>query len=293
MRTKPTELFTISKGQFGFSLIELVIVIVITGILASMTASVLQLPIQAYVDSTRRAALTDNAESALRRMQRDIRRALPNSIRISATGDTIELLHLIDGGRYRAMTDNSPTTPPSPPRGDILNFDIADTSFDVLGGLNNVTALSVKAAPPVQNDRVAIYPLNSTGNNPYAGDNTSVITAASTDSLTFDAFQFPLKSPNQRFFIIDTPITYRCDTTAAATNDRTLLRYANYPIQAAQPLPPAVAPAIQSNQMANCSFTYNSGSSTRSAVVTIELTLTDEANESISLIHQVHLDNQP
>lgn len=269
--------------QTGFSLIELVIVIVLTGILASMTASVLELPIRAYVDSTRRATLSDTAESALRRMQRDIRRALPNSIRISATGDTLELLHLVDGGRYRAMTDNTQT----PPSGNILNFDIADTSFDVLGDLNNLAEVTVGS------DRIAIYPLNTIGNNPYAGDNTSVVNTASASALTFNAFQFPLRSPDQRFFIIDTPVTYRCNTTPAAPNDRTLLRYTNYPIQATQPVPPTVTPAIQANQVAACNFSFNSGSSTRSAVVTIEITLTDEANESINLIQQVHLDNQP
>lgn len=272
-----------SKKQSGFSLIELVIVIVLSGILASMTTSVLELPIRAYVDSARRATLTDTAESAIRRMQRDIRRALPNSIRISADKTTLELLHLVDGGRYRAMADNTA----SPPTGDILNFDIADTSFEVLGGLNSVAAITVNS------DRLVVYPLNSVGNTPYAGDNTTVITAATTNALTFNAFQFPLRSPSQRFFIIDTPVTYRCNTAAATPNNKTLLRYDNYIMQSAQPLIPNVIPAIQANQIAACSFSFNSGSSIRSAVVTVELTLTDESGESINLIQQVHLDNQP
>ncbi|MFT7235061.1 MAG: MSHA biogenesis protein MshO [Methylophagaceae bacterium] len=271
------------KNQAGFSLIELVIVIVLSAILASMAASVLKLPIRAYVDSARRASLSDTAESAIRRMQRDIRRALPNSIRISPDQTTLELLHLIDGGRYRAVADN--TT--SPPTGDILNFDIADTTFDVLGELNSVTNISVN------NDSLVVYPLNSIGNNPYDGDNTTVITAATTNTLTFNAFQFPLRSPNQRFFVIDTPITYRCNTAAVTPNDKTLLRYDNYIIQSAQPLIPNVTPAIQANQVAACRFSFNSGSNTRSAVVTVELTLTDESGESINLLHQVHLDNQP
>jgi MSHA biogenesis protein MshO len=272
------------KSQSGFSLIELIIVIVLTGILASMTTSVLELPIRAYVDSTRRATLTDAAESSLRRLQRDIRRALPNSIRISPDQTTMELLHLVDGGRYRAMPDNSN---PILPTGDILDFDVNDNAFDVLGELNNLADITINS------DRVVIYPLDSIGSDPYAGDNTSVITAVTTNRLTFTPFQFPLKSPNQRFFIIDTPVTYRCNTTPTAPDNKTLLRYANYPIQALQPLVPAIAPAIQANQIASCRFSFNSGSSTRSAVVTIELTLTDEANESVNLIHQVHLDNQP
>jgi MSHA biogenesis protein MshO len=271
------------QNQSGFSLVELILVIVITGILASMTASVLELPIRAYVDSARRATLTDSAESALRRMQRDIRRALPNSIRISPDQTTLELIHLVDGGRYRAIADNTA----SPPTGDILNFNIADTAFDILGGLSNLAKVTVNS------DRVVVYPLNSVGNNPYAGDNTSVITTATANRLTFNAFQFPLRSPNQRFFIIDTPITYRCNTTATAPSDKTLLRYANYPIQSTHPLPPLVTPAVQANHLAACTFSYNSGSSTRSAVVTIALTLTDDAGESVNLIHQVHVDNQP
>ena len=272
------------QNQSGFSLVELIIVIVISGILASMTASVLQLPIKAYVDSTRRATLTDAAESTIRRMQRDIRRALPNSIRISPDQSTLELLHIVDGGRYRSTTNNTV----SPPTGNILDFTLADTSADVLGSLANFTDISLGT------DRLVIYPLNSTGSNPYAGDNTTALLAGSTASLlNFTAFQFPLKSPEQRFFIIDTPITYGCDTSAALARGRVLFRYQDYAIQAAQPIPPAVTPAVQSNYLSACTFSYNSGSSTRSAVVTIALTLTDDAGESVNLIHQVHVDNQP
>jgi MSHA biogenesis protein MshO len=217
-------------------------------------------------------------------MQRDIRRALPNSIRISPDQTTLEFLQLVDGGRYRAIVDNTQI----PPTGDILNFDATDTSFDVLAGLNNLADISLG------NDLVVIYPLDSTGNNAYAGDNTSTVTAVTTNSITFDSFLFPLRSPSQRFFIIeDSPVTYRCNTTPAEPNNKTLLRYTAYPIQAFQPLIPSSLPAIQANQIAACRFSYNSGSSTRSAVVKIELTLTDEANESINLIHQVHLDNAP
>lgn len=272
------------QNQSGFSLVELIIVIVISGILASMTASVLQLPIKAYVDSARRATLTDAAESTIRRMQRDIRRALPNSIRISPDQSTLELLHIVDGGRYRSTTNNTV----SPPTGNILDFTLADTSADVLGSLANFTDISLGT------DRLVIYPLNSTGSNPYAGDNTTALLAGSTASLlNFTAFQFPLKSPEQRFFIIDTPITYGCDTSAALARGRVLFRYQDYAIQAAQPIPPAVTPAVQSNYLSACTFSYNSGSSTRSAVVTIALTLTDDAGESVNLIHQVHVDNQP
>lgn len=267
--------------QRGFTLIEMIIVIVIGGIVASMTASILTLPIKAYVDSARRATLTDSAESALRRMQRDIQAALPNSIRITADGQSLELLHVVDGGRYRSKLASDGS-------GDRLDFTVADTQFDVLGSLLNFSNISLG------NDAIAIYPLSSSGGNPYAGDNTSVISNGSTAShVVFSSFQFPLQSPQKRFFVIDGPITYRCNTSPTAPKNKTLMRYQGYSILASQPNPPSSGGAIQSNYISDCSFSYNSGSNIRSGLVTVGLTLTDDVGESIRLTHQVHVNNQP
>lgn len=269
------------SDQHGFSLLELILVIVIGGIVAAMTTSILTLPIEGYVDSARRATLTAAAESVLNRMQRDIRRSLPNSIRISADGKTLELLHIIDGGRYRAKLALAGT-------GNILDFSIADNGFDVLGTLQNFSNITTGV------DQVVVYPLNTAGSDAYAGDNIVVIGAGSTaNHITYPVFQFPLKSPQQRFFIVDTPITYHCDTSAASPKNKVLIRYEGYAIQASQPIPPATGSAIQANYLDSCVFSYNSGSSTRSGLVTVELTLSDDAGESIRLVHQVHVDNQP
>ena len=93
--------------------------------------------ITANQDLERRAALVDSAEIAVRRMARDIRIALPNSVRVSfvaGTGFAIEMIPTIDGGRYclggdancasaprAAANSGSPTAgttdkPSSPPR---------------------------------------------------------------------------------------------------------------------------------------------------------------------------------
>lgn len=268
------------RQQSGFTLIELIITIVLGGIVASMTASILTLPINAYIDISRRATLTDVAESALKRMQRDIRRALPNSIRISADGKTLELLHVVTGGRYRTRfaADGS---------GDILDFTQNDTSVDILGALQNFSNISLGS------DLLVIYPLSSSGSDAYAGDNTSILNNITTaNHLNFASITFPRKSPQQRFFIIDTPISYHCDLSALAEKDKVLLRYDGYDIQAIQPLPPTSGSAIQANYLASCSFKYNSGSSTRTGLVTLEIIVTDETGESVRLVHQVHVGNQ-
>ncbi|MBL1320620.1 MAG: type II secretion system protein [Methylophaga sp.] len=279
------------RKQQGFTLIELIITIVLGGIVASITSSILTQPINAYIDSSRRATLTNSAESALRRMQRDIRSALPNSIRISADGKTLELLHIINGGRYRVFKDASNAACASSSIAsdcNVLNFTLADTSFDIFGDLQNFTDITIGA------DKIAVYPLNTIGNNAYAGDNTVTVGAGSTASrLSFSAFKFPLKSPAQRFFIIDTPVSYHCDTSAPATKDKVLLRYQGYAIQAIQATPPTTGAAIQANYIADCEFSYNAGSSSRSGLVTLALTLTDGSGESVRLMHQVHVNNQP
>ena len=50
----------------GFTLVEAIMVIVITGILAGMVAVFIKAPVDGYVDSVRRAELTDAADTALR-----------------------------------------------------------------------------------------------------------------------------------------------------------------------------------------------------------------------------------
>ncbi len=267
--------------QAGFTLIELIIVIVLGAIVASMTTSILTLPINAYVDSARRASLTNTAESALNRMQRDIRAALPNSIRISADGKTLELLHTIDGGRYRKLLASDGS-------GDRLDFSLADTGFDVLGELQNFATITL------DRDLVVVYPLASAGNNPYAGDNTVIMTSSSTaNHINFLPYQFPLKSPQQRFFIIDTPVTYHCDLSATQRENKLLMRYEGYAIQSTQTIPPATGGALQANYINDCLFSYNSGSNTRSGLVTLTMSLKDKSGESVRLTHQVHVSNQP
>jgi MSHA biogenesis protein MshO len=259
--------------QRGFTLIEVITVIVIAGILAAMTGSLITLPVRGYFDLQRRTTLVDNAETALRLMQRDIRRALPNSLRITADGTALELLHTVDGGRYRAKL----TTVGS---GDVLDFTRADTGFDVIGSLSQ--------APTGD---VVVYNLGQATADAYAGNNRATIAAtATTTHIDLAAGrQFPMQSPQQRFFIVDTPITFACDLTSGQ-----LIRYDAYLISAGQNNPPANAnAALLANQVSACSFHYSTATQTRAGLVTLQITLTDDSGESTRLIQQIHVDNTP
>jgi len=264
---------TASRTTRGFTLIELVVVIMISGIVATMLTGFITRPIEGYDKLSKRATLVDIADTALRRIQRDVRRALPNSIRITGGGATLELLHTIDGGRYRAG-----------PAGDVLDFTAADTGFDVLGSLTNFAAIDLTS------DQLVVYNLASSGtaNNAYFGDNRQTLTATGSNANHLQlaaATQFPLAAPNQRFFIVDTPVTFSCDLASGE-----LRRYDGYPIASSQPNPPGVTGAMLANRVSACNFSYQPGTATRSGLVQLSLELT-ESGETIRLMHQVHVDN--
>jgi len=288
----------------GFTLIELVVVIVIIGILVALSTQLITLPVKSYLDLQRRATLVDTADIALRHIQRDIRQALPNSLRITGDGRVIELLHTIDGGRYRkesaTLSTPLPTTGCGSLAEDVLNIPLSDACFEVMGTLSefNPTELPIANKPKY----LVIFNTGDSTGNAYADNINKAKLAQSTNPkiIKFNAFAFPLASPNQHFFIVDTPITYAC------INNQ-LLRYDFYTITATQPNPynsaltgPPAWPGtefgqgqVQADKIASCHFTYTTGTATRSGLVTLEITLTDAAGESVQLLHQVHVDNLP
>lgn len=260
----------------GFTLIELIMVIVITGIIATVVGVFIRSPVEGYMDLSRRAELVDAAESALRLMARDIRRALPNSIRV-AGGTQIEMINTKQGARYRAAPPGTPDK--------VLNFNAADGSFNVFG---QFLPTGTHAG-----HHLVIYNLGIAGADAYSLD--PVITPAGNITIGNDAapanpneqtitlssgHQFAYESPRQRVFLVDGAISYRCEGTA-------LNRYGVYPIGGG-----AGAGTPVTRHVDSCTFTYSAGTATRAGLVTLALTVTDQG-ESVRLLHQVHVDNVP
>ena len=274
--------------QSGFTLVELILVIVLIGILGATVAVFIENPVRAYFDTLRRARLTDAADTVTRRMARELAEALPNSVRVTTSGGTVflEFIPVRDLGRYRTMASES-----LEPSGiDPLDFSSgSDNSFDLLGAPVTVPSAA----------QMVVFNLGSGSLDAYAGSNRRAVTtpAGSATSLAFTATgtALPADSPDHRVYLVNTAVTYAC--TPGADGSGTLKRYADYAIQAAQPDSVNAQPlgdatsTLMVDSVNACNFELGNTLTTLDQVV-LRLQLS-ASGESVTLLNQVQLPNSP
>lgn len=271
------------QSQHGFTLVEAIVVIVITGIVAGMVAVFIRSPIEAYVDTARRAMLTDIADTAVRRIARDLQGALPNSTRVEGAPQFLEFVPIVTAGRYRAEVGTAASDDP-------LSFtDGADNSFDVLGP---------SVAVPTGSS-VVVYNLGIAGADVYAAASPVRRTATAGVNLSKVTFTqngtaFPFSSPGSRFQIVGRPVSYACDLGSG-----TLWRYSGYDFQASQPTTLAmldglagVTRAALATRLSACNFAYGPGPLQHNGLVSMVLSFS-QGGETVELQHQVNVDNVP
>ncbi len=279
----------------GFTLIELIVTLTISVVVVSFTAVFISAPVQGFTDQSRRARLVDAADSALQRMSRDVRRALPNSVRTAASGGiaALEMLSSVDGAGYREQPPGSPAQR--------LDFSTADGSFNVIGPFTQI-------AKPFSSTthHLSIYNVGVPGADAYALAN--VITPPGTqididtdvfageDRVTLSPpFQFAFGSPTKRIYLVDGPVSYICDPLAGV-----LTRYTGYSIaqnhadrdSTPELLAAGATVSVMADRVTGCAFSYAPGTAERAGMLTLELSV-GEQGETISLLAQVHVDNVP
>jgi MSHA biogenesis protein MshO len=284
----------------GFTLIELIIVITLTGIVAVFISTITGNQMSAYVDVSARANLVNLAESSLRRIGRDLHNAVPNSVRVS--GNAIEFVPIVSAGRYRSA-------PSALASSNYLDFSSLDNSFQLMGNLTQPAAGSrlviynfswVDGSGPVAGANLygsastgALSPAGSHVISP-AGNEITVTNNGVNDLITLgSAFQFAFNSPSKRVYVVNGAASYVCDAGAGE-----IRRYSGYGIQSTQPSNGAAAPlssasssALLVDHVEACTLSYSPGATQRKGIVTIILTLLDNG-ERVRLVHQIHVGNR-
>ena len=297
---KPT--LGVHRQQRGFTLVELVMVIALAGAVAVMISGALSRPLEGFVAQSRRAELVDLAAGALNRMARDIRLAVPNSVRVNTTGNAIEMFNVLDAARYRpnrlggdGLIFAPGTAPACTANGaNCSAFQALDPALAVAGArwlvVYNIGAESGGNPLDGSNVWAAADPL--TGRHVITPDNTAFASAAlvGNESLLTvtppgGSFSFAYASPQRRFYLSDQIVGYRCEAGQ-------LLRFTRNARLPAFLGTNAAAEALQASHVTACSMSYQAGSSQRAGLVLLRLQLTLEG-ESIELFQQVHVDNAP
>lgn len=273
------------RTHAGFTLVEMIVTMVVLAIVAGMAAVFIRAPAASYGDAAARAELTDLADTVLRRMSREVRLALPNSVRVS--GNTIEMLVTRTGGRYLAADDGIP--------GDVLDFHGPGLSFTVVG---DMPAGKQTITP---GDRIVVFNLGP-GFAPadaYTNGNAAVVGGVTGNVVTLQSNPFddpvpPMPSPASRFHVVREAVRYTCIPGAGGTG--TMTRSSGYDINPdiAAPLVNGVT-ALAANRVAACAFDVVTLGTTRAALVILNITLQipGSSDGPVTLTHQIHVDNTP
>ena len=292
------------KLQRGFTLVELIMVIVLMGVIGGMVVVFMKSPIDAYFASARRAALMDTADTVVRRIARDIQRALPNSINTSGDNLCVEFIPTKTGGRYRA--DDTAAG---------LSFTSArDENFNMLGSNTTFAAYPIPTDQRIASgDVIVVYNLGITGSDAYAHDNTASVNGtptmaapspaeetaiAVTSSQPASSPTFPLASGSNRFQVIpanEKVVAYVCSGASLHRVASTTLVHicpATGSVTVSSTDPKVAGNVDCSGTSTSSWFRYSGSDLMRNALVSMKLTVTD-SGESVTLQHEVHVSNTP
>ncbi|MFV2060809.1 MAG: prepilin-type N-terminal cleavage/methylation domain-containing protein [Gammaproteobacteria bacterium] len=285
----------------GFTLVELIIVIVLLGIIATVSSKFFTNTIIGYNDADLRIELSHIGRIATEKVNRELRNAMPQSIRVS--NNCLEFIPIISSAHYQdqALTYTSPT---------VASMQLPVSGQSLAG--NQVDVFNLNFTPQAgSNYYIVVYPIGPGAGNgdPYAATNPGPLVnylsksfvnppANTITRLTLNsAYLFLRHSPQRRLFIVSQPVSY-CITA------NWLQRHGNYGFNALQGTPPAgtvqrVAQDLQLIDAGNpvIPFVFTPGSLVRNAVVKLDFRIRQIdhlGNENwIRMNHEVQMRNVP
>jgi MSHA biogenesis protein MshO len=258
----------------GFTLVELVMVIVLLSIVATISVQFVSLSTRGALDLGARQKRSLQGVVISEQLSRELRSALPFSVRDS--GRCIEWLPVAGATLYKKLT-----RPPD---------------------RNAITIVPVRSLEPVITPlRAIVYGYGSGQSVLYgtAGPVGPVSPPVDSDFDVgddvvplIDGHRFAQRSPERRLYLVGQPVS------VCQQNDR-LIRYEDYGRNPVQPVPPAggQAAVLGANiKPESVSFTVDQASFQRAAVVKFAFTLEDTdtgSGEATTFSQEVQIRNVP
>lgn len=183
------------KRQLAFTLIELIIVMVLLGVLSVGVSSFLSFGTQIYSETSARDKIISSARFAIERLNRELRYALPNSVRLENAAQCLQFIPIIESTIYTEI----PVFPePATKEMTVVKFD--NSLFN-----NTLSAVVYPLSPD------DVYDGSGVSENSGKVFGVDSITDAATDqwTISFDEnVQFQKDSPTHRIFFINDSVSY-------------------------------------------------------------------------------------
>lgn len=262
------------KANSGFTLIELITVIVVLSIVGGIGSSFLITSINSYNDVQEKNKMISKGRLVLEQMTRQLRIAVPNSLRVSPSGNCIEFLPIAGGANY--LTELPDTENGAPEVSSVTTSPFVlglSAARHVVVGALNVGDIYTLGSPA---SRVSIAALSA--GPPYS-------------SVSFTAnHRFISNSINQRIYIADDPIRF-------CLSGGSVIEYSGYGLNTsamADAMPAGATPSLMANLVTTdgTAFILSPGSEDRNTAVFFDLTFM-EGSHQVRLEHQVLVRNVP
>lgn len=275
-----------SDRQSGFTLLEMVITIVVSSIMAIGIVSFIGDAVTGFISAGNRNQLSSAGRTVVDRIALELHNALPNSIRVTTAapnGDQcLEFIPFLGASSYV----NPPFTGNGGDEFEVINFNpslIAGPASGLFAVIYPINLEAVYEDPiPSAGPRAEIDQIS----DPAPADGRVTVTLTGTH-------RFSRRSPVDRIYVTESPVSF-------CISGNYLFRYQNYGFENTQPQVaglPATAPdrALISDSISNAAltaFTIQEATLRRNAIVSINLNFVDTL-DTVRLQHEVQIRNVP
>ncbi|RUO71946.1 PilW family protein [Idiomarina ramblicola] len=253
----------------GFTLIELVIVIVLLSIISAFTFRFVGIGADMYATGAARIQLLEQSRFAVERITRELRNSVPNSARVINSGQCLEFVPIKAAGTYY----KAPFSPNSSASLDFFSF--SERWSEISSQKDRLFIYATHAS----------YIYNNQERRARVKNDSPSMGTVTTLELESDSY-FSEKSPGQRLFIGKAPVSF-------CTEGTQLKRHSDYgwgndPLEASEGV-------VITDQLVNMSepFRVNNAALMRNNVILIFLEYQSANTERLFYNREVHIPNAP